>query len=314
MQEHAIAFGRDRSLVGIIAANGTREVSGKGNLTGVVLLTAGLDHHVGPNRIYVKLARRLAEMGGVVLRFGFSGTGDSGPRRDKLPVSQSVIDETQQAMDYLERLMGIKRFILIGLCSGAVPAFRVAVADSRVRGAVLLNPQTPADPTELLVEYNYYWRHALFNLRSWMRLFLLRSNYLSVWKAVGDQVRGRLRPNWVRSCEPPEVIDEITKSFQLFQERGVRLLILSSHDELGEMYISQVFRKEYKAMKASGLLTTKMVSGAHHTLRPLVCQEELLGFVSEWVEECRFGLKSLEPHAAGYSVFNLSRTSAPFPT
>ena len=151
MKEHAVVFGRDRSLVGVMTENGTGNVSANDNITGVLLLTAGLDHHVGPNRIYVKLARRLAAMGCVVFRFGFSGTGDSGPRRDKLPASQSVIDETQLAMDYLERLMGVKWFILIGLCSGAIAAFRVAVADSRVRGAVLLNPQALSTvQTELL--------------------------------------------------------------------------------------------------------------------------------------------------------------------
>lgn len=291
MQEHAIAFGKDRSLVGIIAESGKGNVSEKDNLTGVVLLTAGLDHHVGPNRIYVKLARRLAAMGCVALRFGFSGTGDSGPRRDKLPVSESVLDETQQAMDYLERLMGIKRFILIGFCSGVVTAFRVAVSDSRVRGAVLLNPQPANDRNELVARHHYYWRYAIFNLRNWMRLLLLRSNYRSVSRAVFDKIKSWLLTNYVQSFEAPEIIDEIKKSFQSFQERGVRLLMLSSQNELGDEYISQVFRKEYKAMKASGLLTTRMFGVAHHTIRPLACQNELLDFVSEWMaEEGRFGL------------------------
>jgi alpha-beta hydrolase superfamily lysophospholipase len=261
MKEYAITFGRDRSLVGIIAENGAGNVFEKDDLTGVVLLTAGLDHHVGPNRIYVKLARRLAAMGCVVLRFGFSGTGDSGPRRDKLPASQSVIDETQQAMDYVEGLMGLKRFILIGLCSGAIPAFQVAAADSRVRGAILLNPPPP-NRSERLVQYDYYWRHALFNFRKWMRLLLLRSSYQSVWKAVSLRVKSWLLPHFARSFEPPEVVDAITKSFQSFQERGVRLLILSSHNELGEIYVNQVFRNEYKSMKASGLLSTSLDSHA----------------------------------------------------
>lgn len=293
MKEHAVAFGRDRSLVGVMSENGTGNLSVKDNITGVLLLTAGLDHHVGPNRIYVKLARRLAAMGCVVFRFGFSGTGDSGLRRDKLPASQSVIDETQQAMDYLERLTGVKRFILIGLCSGAITAFQVAVADSRVKGAVLLNPPAPNTvQTELMREHNYYWRYALFNFHNWMRLFFLQSDYRSVWNAVSAKIKSSLRPNYARSVEPPEVVDEITKSFQSFQERRVRLLIVSSYSEseLGEEYIRKVARKEYKSMKGSGLLSTKVLRGAHHTVRPLACQEELLGFVSEWmVEECRFG-------------------------
>ena len=293
MKERAVAFGRDRSLVGVMTENVTGNVSANGNITGVLLLTTGLDHHVGPNRIYVKLARRLAAMGCVVFRFGFSGTGDSGPRRDKLPASQSVIDETQQAMDYLERLMGVKWFILIGLCSGAVNAFRVAVADSRVKGAVLLNPLAlNTVQTELLRDHNYYWHYALFNFCSWMRLFFLQSNYQRVWKTASAKVKSWLQTNTARIHESPEVIDEITKSLQSFQERGVRLLLLSSNNgyEVGEEYIRQVARKEYNSMKDSGLLSTKVLRGSHHTLRPLACQEELLALVSEWiVEECPFG-------------------------
>jgi pimeloyl-ACP methyl ester carboxylesterase len=293
MKEHAVAFGRDRSLVGVMTENGTGNLSVRDNITGVLLLTAGLDHHVGPNRIYVKLARRLAEMGCVVFRFGFSGTGDSGPRRDKLPASQSVIDETRQAMDYLERLTGVKRFTLIGLCTGAITAFQVAVADSRVKGAVLVNPPAPNTvQTELMREHNYYWRYALFNFHNWMRLFFLQSDYRSVWKAVSVKIKSWLRPNYARSVEPPEVVDEITKSFQSFQERRVRLLIVSSYSEseLGEEYIRKVARKEYKSMKGSGLLSTKVLRGSDHTVRPLAGQEEMLNFISEWmVEECRFG-------------------------
>ncbi len=288
MKEHAIAFGRDRSLVGVIAENATGDFFEKDNLMGVVLLTAGLDHHVGPNRIYVKLARRLAAMGCVVFRFGFSGTGDSGPRMDKLPASQSVIDETQQAMDYLERFMGVKRFVLMGLCSGAITAFRVAASDIRVRGAVLLNPQTTTAYKEMLHENDYYWRHAMFNVHNWKRLFLFQTNYQDVWKAISTKVNGWLRPNTVRSFESPEVVDAVTKAFQSFENRGVRLLILSSHNELGEIYITNVFKKEYKSLKACGLLDTKVIGVSHHTLRPLASQEELLGIVSEWIVECRF--------------------------
>ena len=96
-----------------------------------------------------------------------------------------------------------------------------------------------------------------------MRLFFLQSNYQSVWKTASAKVKSWLQPNCARIHESPEVIDEITKSFQLFQERGVRLLLLSSNNgyEVGEEYIRQVIRKEYNSMKDSGLLSTKVLSG-----------------------------------------------------
>ena len=45
----------------------------------VVLLNAGIIHRIGPNRLYVQLARRLASRGHAVLRFDLAGIGDSEP-------------------------------------------------------------------------------------------------------------------------------------------------------------------------------------------------------------------------------------------
>jgi hypothetical protein len=94
VKESAAVFGRDRSLIGVLSERGTTGLN-EDSKTGVLLLSSGLDHHVGPNRVYVKLARRLADNGMPVFRFGFSGIGDSGPRKDKLPAAESVIDETR---------------------------------------------------------------------------------------------------------------------------------------------------------------------------------------------------------------------------
>ena len=66
MKEYAVLLGKDRSLVGILTENGDTDISEQKDLTGVLLLNAGLIHHIGPNRIYVKMARMLASMGFVV--------------------------------------------------------------------------------------------------------------------------------------------------------------------------------------------------------------------------------------------------------
>jgi hypothetical protein len=78
-------------------------------------------------------------------------------------------------------------------------------------------------------------------------------------------------------------VDELTRSFQAFQKRGVQLLVLSSGLASGEEFIRQVVRKEYKSMKESGLLSTKVLSGLSHTVRPLARQAELIDSVSQWM-------------------------------
>ena len=85
--EEAVIFGENHSLDGIItnpAAAGPIDSS-----PGVILLNSGLVHRVGPNRVYVKLARRLAGLGLTVLRFDYSGVGDSPNRRDSIALEES---------------------------------------------------------------------------------------------------------------------------------------------------------------------------------------------------------------------------------
>jgi alpha/beta superfamily hydrolase len=128
MKEHALKFGANESLIGILTEGDLVDSSCNANKgLAALLFNAGLIHHVGPNRIYVKLARRLAGMGITTLRFDFSGIGDSGQRMDKLPAKDSILDDARQAMDELERNWGVKAFICIGLCAGAAAAAQVGL-------------------------------------------------------------------------------------------------------------------------------------------------------------------------------------------
>ena len=168
IREKVVLFGSASSLVGIVtdpidATDATRP--------GVILLNAGLLHRIGPNRLHVELARRLAAKGLVVLRFDFSGIGDSDVREDDLPFWESAILETQEAMTFLEKSRGLRRFVLMGLCSGAVSLFRTARVDSRVAGAVLLDPWGYSAESSCLATTRLYWQSVWSVVRSpgrWM--------------------------------------------------------------------------------------------------------------------------------------------------
>src|SRR5215472_19382863 len=80
MTEEAVQFGSLRSLAGIVSSTSEKNE----DKPGVILLNPGIVHRVGPGRIYVKIARALAAKGFVVLRFDFSGIGDSAARHDSL--------------------------------------------------------------------------------------------------------------------------------------------------------------------------------------------------------------------------------------
>ena len=147
MKEQAVLFGKDRSLVGVVTDPPEKK---RGmDLPAVIFLNSGIVHRVGPNRIYVKMARHLSTMGFVVMRFDFSGIGDSQPRRDTLPFVKSAISEVQEAMGCLKEVRGVGHFVLIGGCSGARISFQAACQDARVVAAFLINyNRGPADANQ----------------------------------------------------------------------------------------------------------------------------------------------------------------------
>lgn len=131
--DQPIVFGAHDNLVGI--ASRPHE-SAQSSDVAVIMLTAGMLHNVGPFRMHVDLARHLASQGITSLRFDLSGIGESlGVGSTGSSIDRAAA-ETGEAMDWLERNLGFKRFVLFGLCSGADDAMHTALNDQRVIGLV----------------------------------------------------------------------------------------------------------------------------------------------------------------------------------
>ncbi|MGC1524369.1 MAG: alpha/beta fold hydrolase [Steroidobacteraceae bacterium] len=116
---------------------------------GVILLNAGATHHVGPNRMYVTLARRWAERGCLVLRIDLAGLGDSATahgRSENEVYPAPAIDQVAAAVEFMRGRYGIADIALGGLCSGAYHALRAAAAKVAVTRILMVNP------------LNFFWR------------------------------------------------------------------------------------------------------------------------------------------------------------
>ena len=97
--ERAYLFGNEKSLLGILTEPLVPVPAEP--LPTLLLLNAGLLHRVGPFRMHVDLARRLARLGFPVFRLDLSGKGDSEPRRGQCLDEDRAIQDIQEAMDFL---------------------------------------------------------------------------------------------------------------------------------------------------------------------------------------------------------------------
>jgi pimeloyl-ACP methyl ester carboxylesterase len=291
MKEEALLLGESRSLVGIVTSPSAD--SAWNGSPAVLILNAGIVHRVGPNRLYVKMARDLAARGFVALRFDFSGIGDSGVRADSLPFPESAIRETQEAMDYLAAATGIQRFVLMGICSGGTISFRTACRDPRVIGAVLINARghlhEAADYG--LSSYlrrrtlaRHYWRITFlssFSLKNVTRVLTGKVNYWRVLPSMLGPLPSRLFSRR-RGVSPGP--DALAAELNRLRARGVRLLHIYSEGDEGLDYVHVLLGGKLRQWCERGLLEVEVIPGANHTFSLLWNQEYLLDVIRRWMQ------------------------------
>lgn len=277
MTEEAVLFGETNSLVGIVSEPpaGPTQAS-----HAVILLNSGVVHRVGPGRIYVKMARALAENGFTVLRFDFSGIGDSAVRHDNLQFEKSAINEAQSAMDYLEATRGIQHCILLGGCSGAAVALHTACCDQRVAGALLINfpvavveDEQPNAETMNRSAAHYYWNFALLDLKSWRKLLTGKSNYRRLFQSVLFLVSRHLGFHTKKAA--PE-LSQFQANLRRVTDRGIQITFLSSQGDPALEDLREAGGHELRQLSAHGKTAVQTIPGADHTFSSLQDQQRLL--------------------------------------
>jgi pimeloyl-ACP methyl ester carboxylesterase len=128
----------------------------------VVLFNAGLTYREGPYRLNVLVAREFAESGYVAIRVDLSGKGDT-PAREGLTNRESVTKDWEFIYERINAKFPESKLILMGLCSGADNAIKIAASKRTIHGLVLLDPVVPQDDgfflreirRNVLIPYNW---------------------------------------------------------------------------------------------------------------------------------------------------------------
>lgn len=272
MTEHAVTFAPAHSLVGVLTK---AEIDGIPLRPAVVFLNAGIVHRVGPNRLHVRIARELARRGFASLRFDLSGVGDSPPRTDGLSLRAAALSDIREALDFVAAELEVSSFILVGLCSGADLAFRAALADGRVVGAVLIDG----------LPYH--------TLRSRFHHFVSRLARLwrsGIWRRLvardGPVLRHLLA--WRRSARPaaaPRMRDvpprpQAESDLRQLTERGMRLLLLYTSDR--DYSYPRHFPETFPSVR-SDRVDVAYFRDADHTFTLRANQDLLVHSIDGWI-------------------------------
>ncbi len=284
-KEELLAVDCDASLVGIVTLPGTR--APERERTGIVLLNAGIVHRVGPNRIHVRIARRLAARGYLVCRFDLSGIGDSTVSAASIGFDDRAPAEVHAVMDHLQRAHGIERFVLAGICSGADVALECTKQDPRVEACALINGRLVdrevamalRDQMSARNRGRYFIGH-LASPRSWFRFLTFRSAYAKWWEGLKTLVRTSRGPR-ARNLDK----DGAAAWMGELTARDVRILLVYAGGSSALDLYRALFQAEVARLERDGRPVRVEEIDADHTFTLSWSQEALVRSLEDWIEE-----------------------------
>jgi alpha-beta hydrolase superfamily lysophospholipase len=239
---------------------------------GAVLLNAGAIRRIGPNRMWVEIARRWAARGVPTLRLDLEGIGDADGDADRFGelaelYVPEMVDQVRDALDTMEREGVASRFVLLGLCSGAYWSFHGALADDRVTAALMLNPQT------------LFWDASQETVRELRKAFLLGSSWLRLLRGgssmaragellreipAGVAVVARRRLSGQRAAAPGD--DALQDALCRLERAGKHCLFVFSGDE--PLYRELDGAGGIERLERWPSVELVRIPGHDHTLRP----------------------------------------------
>ncbi|MGZ4249407.1 MAG: alpha/beta hydrolase family protein [Solirubrobacteraceae bacterium] len=251
-----------------------------------VLLNGGALRHIGPSRTWVEIARRWAARGVPTVRVDMPGIGESdGDAREPVPdASFYTPQRTEQTLTILDRLaeQGLPdRFVLGGLCSGAYWSLHAALADPRVRGALMINLYSVFWSAELVAERGTKESLGALRGRAWRRLV-----NRDLTAAQAKTALAAIRPSQLRSIAGNPVersqSEEIERAFDRLHEQGTHGLMLFSR---GEGLYDQLVRLGFlDRLDRWPNLSIEQLPTSDHMFRAIWVQQRVHGLLDAALE------------------------------
>lgn len=280
----------DRELFGVLAKPAHHPASGRG----VLLLNAGSVHRVGPNRLYVAMARQWAAAGDHVLRLDITGIGDSLPRPgepENVVYSPRALEDVAAAIAWMRSQPGIREVRAVGLCSGAYHAFKAAVAGEPVDGVVVINPLTFFWTPDQSLDFPAFrvageaerYGKAAFDRGKWKKLLRGKVNVRNVAQTLARHAASRV-VNRARDVSRRVGLpwrDDLGAELEVVARRGVDLRFVFAEGDPGLKLLRIQGGSVVPRLHERGALVIRLVERADHTFTPIWSHAPLSSAVTD---------------------------------
>lgn len=279
----------------------------------IIFLCAGLKQRVGPQRLYVKMARWLCQRGYYCLRLDPEGIGDSEGEIENGRVVDiwgtiqkgRFVADTIAAIDAFIKKIEVDKLVLAGLCGGAITALLAAAGDKRADSLIFLGMpiqidgaaknDTPEISQELAKVYFRAYLHKIFRFEFLKRLLLLRTDYKLLFQTLKSVAAIKLRPKASKSFEHHFRGDGADFNFNYhFLEAYVKM-VEAGHEMLFLFGENDILAGQFQTRFQSGFLAANprykagcdihIVKSANHQLTLKEWHEEALTVILQWLRD-----------------------------
>lgn len=289
---------------------------------GINLLNPGLKSRVAPNRLNVKIARKLCADGYYVFRFDPRGIGDSEGEcfNDMLllEIGDQVqkgffVEDTLQANDFFYSSCNLDRLYLAGSCGGAITALLTAKEDKRVDGLCLIDvpiklrspnmsfaDKVTADSKKASWLFTEYIKR-LFKLSSWYRFITFKSNYRALKKVFYMKFQSKLNPRYKKTkvdenieifCQTHQLNMLFFEAFSQFASKNKSLLFIMAENYADTEIFRAYFEPTelYQSYAKKGVIESLLVKEANHIYTLYEWQNSLINRFADWLQDQQQGL------------------------
>lgn len=259
---------------------------------GVLIVVGGWQYRVGSHRLFVLLARALAEAGTAVMRFDSRGMGDSEGESGEPEPAEHLEPDIRASLDaFAEQAPGVREFTLCGLCDGASAALMYAPLDPRVRRLVLLNPWLSSPQGAARSMLRHYYLDRLREPEFWRKLAAGRLDIAGALHSLRSNVLAarRMQPAEIAAAAPDPVAEAGARVSQrmaraLDEFEGHILLVLSGRDLTARQYADAVAASaRWQALLRNGQAERIDMPEADHTFSRRVFRDAVAAHMIGWL-------------------------------
>ncbi len=273
------------------------------NDTCVIFLNPGGVRHTGPNRMWVESARRWAARGTASLRLDLEGIGESdgAPCLDVAELYRDcLVEQIGFAIETLRRRSGMKKFVLVGLCSGACWGFHAAVRNPDICGAVLVNPSLlfwdpGVDRRRILPSVTSGWA----GWSGWARMVgsgLRRGGVQRAAHAIAERL-GRTNP--LAGGYIQLGFDSVEQAWSGFEKSRQRVTLVF---RAGEPLLTEMAAAGELPPSGSEFTRLIQLPNGGHTFRPLWAQKALHALIDDELTRAIYPVQSVPVSRAGENI------------